>query len=181
MRLFIAAHFPEETNQRLLEFNNFLKENARGNFTKPQNLHMTLIFLGETDSKTADKIVKIMENTIPNHPVTMKFEKIGRFKRGNESLVWAGGDSQKLSEIHQQLSTELQNTGINQDLKKFVPHVTLGRRIQFKTPSRNEKEIDEFLASINAEFETSISKISLMESELTSTGPNYKELFTIIL
>ncbi len=111
----------------------------------------------------------------------MRFTEIGRFKRGNESLVWAGGESTELAEIHRILSTAFQNATLETDRKRFVPHVTLGRRIRFKNPPRSEKEIGEFLDSIDAEFETPVSRISLMESELTQEGPLYKELFTVPL
>lgn len=181
MRLFIAVHFPEETNRRFLEVTDVLRKNSKGNFTKPQNLHMTLIFIGETKPDTAEKIKEIMKKTILNTPINMKFTEIGRFRRANESLVWAGGESAELSEIHRLLSTAFRNAGIETDRKKFVPHVTLGRRVQFKNPPRTEKEINEFLASINAGFETPVSRISLMESELTPIGPIYKELFMISL
>lgn len=178
MRLFIAAHFPEETNRRFLEFTDILQKNAKGNVTKPQNLHLTLIFLGEIKSGTVDKIEDIMKKTILNTQINMRFTEIGRFKRGTESLIWAGGESAGLSEIHRLLSSAFQKAGIETDRKKFVPHVTLGRRVQFKNPPRSEREIDEFLASINAEFETSVSRISLTESELMPNGPVYKELLS---
>ncbi len=64
MRLFIAAHFPEETNRHFLEFTDILRKSAEGNFTKPQNLHMTLIFLGDTKPADAEKIKELMKKAI---------------------------------------------------------------------------------------------------------------------
>lgn len=184
MRLFTAVHFSEETNQRFSEYIDILKENAKGNFTKPINLHMTLIFIGETTSETAEKIKEIMKKNVilpePNSKsISVKFTEIGRFKRGNESLVWAGGESSELSKIHLSLSSAFRAAGIEADIKKFVPHVTLGRRIQFKNLIRSEKEIDEFLKSVNVDLKAPVSRISLMKSDLTPNGPIYKELFTV--
>ncbi|MDR2944513.1 MAG: RNA 2',3'-cyclic phosphodiesterase [Methanosarcinales archaeon] len=178
MRLFVAAHFPEAANLRFLEFVDVLQKNAKGSFTKPQNLHMTVIFIGDIKPAAAEKIKEIMKKTIQNAPVNMKFTGAGQFKSGHrkdEALIWVGGESAELSEIHRHLFAALQNAGIETDRKKFVPHVTLGRRILFK------KEKDACLKSMDAAFETSVSRISLMESELTPEGPVYKELFLIDL
>ncbi|MDL2261568.1 RNA 2',3'-cyclic phosphodiesterase [Methanimicrococcus sp. OttesenSCG-928-J09] len=183
MRLFIAVHFPEEANQQFLKYMEILKENARGSFTKPQNLHMTLLFLGETDQSRISEITAAMKNSIPNpdNPIFMKINEIGQFKRRNEneSLIWAGGLSPALSEIHKNLSDSLKKAGFNFDQKPFVPHITLARRVQFKAPIVSEKEIEDFLKSISADFETKVDRICLMSSDLTPDGPIYNELFQI--
>ena len=179
MRLFISADFDHETKDKMSEVIDILKPKSKGNFTKYENLHLTLIFIGETDLKTADKIIKIMKESITKEPTNMNFTKVGRFKRGSESLVWAGGDSSKLTEIHKNLSAIFKNNGIEADLKKFVPHVTLGRRVQFKLPIQSERDADEFLQSISCRFEARIQRISLMKSDLTPAGPIYEELFSI--
>ena len=50
MRLFIAIRFSPEIRQTLLDAVSGLRAQARsGNFTRPENLHLTLAFLGETN------------------------------------------------------------------------------------------------------------------------------------
>ena len=48
MRLFIAINFDEETKQSIIAVQRRLREWGRGNFSHPENLHLTLAFLGET-------------------------------------------------------------------------------------------------------------------------------------
>ena len=50
MRLFIAINFNTETCTQLLALRDELRiESQRGSFTAPENLHLTLVFLGECD------------------------------------------------------------------------------------------------------------------------------------
>jgi len=50
MRLFIAINFPDEIKATIAKIRDGLKEKAfRGNFSSDENLHLTLVFLGECD------------------------------------------------------------------------------------------------------------------------------------
>jgi len=52
MRLFIAQNFTPETKSRLLTLRDDLRaQSTRGNFSLPENLHLTLAFLGECDAQ----------------------------------------------------------------------------------------------------------------------------------
>ena len=52
MRLFIAINFSDKTRSRLLALRDELRlHSERGNFTAPENLHLTLVFLGECDDR----------------------------------------------------------------------------------------------------------------------------------
>lgn len=181
MRVFIAVHFPEETNRSFSEYINLLSENAEGNFTKFRHLHMTLAFIGEAEQESVSKMIEIMKKSISEKSFRMEFNEIGRFKRGGDSLVWIGGRSDDLFEIHKELAENLSKADLKFDRKKFVPHVTLGRKIRFKSPICSEKEADMFLNSIDACFESEIDRICLMASDLTPNGPIYRELFKISL
>ena len=62
MRLFIAINFNNETRSRLLALCDELRANSRGgNFTSMENLHLTLVFIGEVSPKKVDKIKAILE------------------------------------------------------------------------------------------------------------------------
>ena len=60
MRLFIAIHFPDEIKAILAEIRDSLKEAAlQGNFSLDENLHLTLVFLGECDEQQLMKSERI--------------------------------------------------------------------------------------------------------------------------
>ena len=61
MRLFIALNFNENMKYALLKMQNALKQSGvRGSFTRDENLHMTLVFIGESDDQK--KIERIMRD-----------------------------------------------------------------------------------------------------------------------
>jgi 2'-5' RNA ligase len=50
MRLFVAINFNDDTRSRLLALGEEIRSHSvRGNFSAPENLHLTLAFLGECD------------------------------------------------------------------------------------------------------------------------------------
>ena len=60
MRLFISLNFDANTVESLCNLQSMLRDNGvEGNFTKPQNLHMTLAFIGEYGKP--DDVLDVME------------------------------------------------------------------------------------------------------------------------
>ena len=63
MRLFIAINLNKETKNKLLALYDELRNSSvRGKFSLPENLHVTLAFLGECDYKQADEIKVVMDS-----------------------------------------------------------------------------------------------------------------------
>jgi 2'-5' RNA ligase len=61
MRLFIAINFNTETRMQLLALRDELRiRSRRGSFTVPENLHLTLVFLGECDEAQTSSVKKVM-------------------------------------------------------------------------------------------------------------------------
>lgn len=74
MRLFIAINFNEDVIEDLVRLQaEFKRCRVAGNFTKPENLHLTLVFIGEYGNP--DDILDVME-TVPFHPVVLCQEKV---------------------------------------------------------------------------------------------------------
>jgi 2'-5' RNA ligase len=86
MRLFIAINFPCEIKAAIAKLRDDLKESALyGNFTRDENLHLTLVFLGECNMEQTDAIKSVMSKTIfPEF--TLRLDKAGCFKRDNGSI-----------------------------------------------------------------------------------------------
>ena len=81
MRLFIAINFNNEVRSRLLTLRDELcGKSQRGRFTAPENLHLTLAFLGECDNKQT-AVVKSVLNTVSFEPFDIAVDCVGRFKR----------------------------------------------------------------------------------------------------
>ncbi|NLJ71223.1 MAG: RNA 2',3'-cyclic phosphodiesterase [Clostridiaceae bacterium] len=155
MRLFIAINFNTETRSRLVILRDELRSNsAKGRFSAPENLHLTLVFLGECDEKQAADAKAAMDS-VEFKPFTINIGCTGRFRRRGSEIWWAGvSESKLLTKLYDQLIKKLTEFGFQIEKRKFSPHITLGREIITKA-SPNTFE----------EFGQLIDKIELMKSE----------------
>ena len=130
MRLFVAVNFNDDTKKGLLAICEQLRSRCeRGRYTAPENLHLTLAFLGECDVKQTAAIKAVM-NEIIFDPFVINIECVGRFKRDGGDLWWAGlQESKPLAKLHGDLMDKLIAAGFKLDKRKFNPHITLGREI----------------------------------------------------
>ena len=81
MRLFVAINFGEGTIKRLASLRDELRGNSKsGSFTLIENLHLTLVFIGECNDMQAASVKSVME-AIQFEPFEIAIDRIGRFKR----------------------------------------------------------------------------------------------------
>lgn len=90
MRLFIGVTFKEEILNEIQKTLEAIKKiSVKGNITVKENLHLTLIFLGEVDESRLVKIEESM-NGIVVDPFCIKINKICSFKRKGGDIYWIG-------------------------------------------------------------------------------------------
>ena len=130
MRLFVAINFNDATRSRLLALRDELRSrSARGNFSLPENLHITLAFLGECDARQAAAVKSAMD-AVGFPPFPVEVERVGRFRRDGGDLWWAGlKDSGPLSDLQGRLADRLAEAGFALDRRRFSAHATLGREV----------------------------------------------------
>ena len=123
MRLFISIKFDDAILDALTAFQRDLKaQGVTGNYTKRENLHLTLAFIGEYDDP--DAVMKVIERSA-FRPVDLKLDGVGSFK----DLFWVGLENNLgLQGYVRRLRRELAADGIGIENKKFLPHITLIRR-----------------------------------------------------
>ena len=128
MRLFIAINFNNETRSRLLALRDELRgKSQRGNFSAPENLHLTLAFIGEVSPKKVDSIKAIMD-TVMVEPFAATIDRLGTFSRG--TLWWAGlYGNRPLMDLQREIEYKLALCGFEMDNRKYSPHITLGREV----------------------------------------------------
>ena len=166
MRLFIAINFSADTRSRLLALRDELRCKSRsGNFSAPENLHLTLVFLGECDARQADIVKQILGASI-FAPFEISFDQVGRFRRDGGDLWWVGlCESKPLSALQRGLSDKLNAAGFVIDHRKYTPHITLGREI---VTDANPWEIEPFVETVGT--------IELMRSERIAGKLTYTEM-----
>jgi 2'-5' RNA ligase len=162
MRLFIAVNFDDEIKNWLLDIQARIKaQSGRGNFSRPENLHLTLVFLGNTSEDQVPLIRKAVHDAAAGQKAfTLGFNRTGCFRHSNKELWWIGaGEADpglpSLNDLRQRLIGGLRAAGIGFDERPFNAHITLGREIKHS-------------ASIEAPTERitiPVNRISLMNSE----------------
>lgn len=173
MRLFIAVNFCDEVKNRLIELQEQLRAQAvKGNFTRPENLHLTLAFLGETPEEKMEDLFRILEGIRTPSPFEIVFSRTGRFTHSRKDLWWIGSDPDDpglplLKAIHGQLLCRLEEEGFAADKRPFNAHITLGREVKSLRPVLLD----------NPEIMVRVNRISLMKSEHSRSVLTYTELF----
>lgn len=173
MRLFIAINLNDEIKDTLMAVILELRKGAsKGNFTHRENLHLTLVFLGELST---DRIVDIQSamNRVNEEPFLLSLSGFGQFKRNGGDIHWAGIDQNPvLLSLQKKLSVELQKSGFSLENREYSPHLTLGREVRLADPSRNIYDGLQI-----SKQEMTVSRISLMKSERIDGKLVYSEIY----
>ena len=126
MRLFIAIRLDDAIKNALTGMQATLRAaRVSGNYTKIENLHLTLAFIGEYGDP--DRVLEVMR-TVPFEPIPIRLEGFGSFG----DLYWCGlAQQDRLTAYVKRLRRTLAETGIPFDRKHFSPHITLLRKASF--------------------------------------------------
>jgi 2'-5' RNA ligase len=171
MRLFIAINFDDGVKGRILFIRDRIREqSAKGNFSRPENLHLTLAFIGETPEARVPAICSVLED-LRHAPFELGFSRSGFFRRGGKELWWIGADQESaghaaLLELREALCAGLLEKGLAFDSRPFNAHITLGREI------KHAKPID----APAPEITVPVRRVSLMKSEHIGGVLTYTEI-----
>ena len=167
MRLFIAIQFDEHIIRELCRYQADLKsEGVSGNYSRRENLHITLAFIGEYGNP--DDVLEAMEE-VEFRPFEIKLDGIGQFG----DIFWAGiANDPGLEAYVKRLRRQLAAQNIPFDKKRFSPHITLIRKAS--------GNIAAAVAAAGAPTgQMNAAKVSLMKSERGKNGMIYTEIGTV--
>lgn len=169
-RLFTAITPPETVRRELAA----LAEPIAGvAWTPPENLHLTLRFIGESTADQQERLEAALER-VRVEPFILPVADTGTFPpRGRPKVLWAGlGTAHtRLFQLRQRLDDALLSVALDLDVRHFHPHFTLGRLRE----DTDEKALARFLRK-NAGFEAPpfrVEEFQLYASELTPAGSTY--------
>lgn len=182
MRTFIAIELSKEIQDSLSFLQDKLKDaRADVKWVSPENIHLTLKFLGEIDDKKLDKIIQIAEDiTKDKKTFYLRLSSIGAFPNINfPRVIWVGVDKgdAETKEIVEVLEEKIAKIGIPPESRAFSSHITIGR----VRSSLNRKELIKSLDYLQSNFgqenlELRVTKITVFKSTLTPKGPIYEVL-----
>jgi 2'-5' RNA ligase len=143
---------------------------------EPQNIHITVRFLGNITPAMAETIFDEMKK-IQFTPFTVQIKGLGAFPNPNYSrVIWAGitTGAEQLKNVFSQLEPQLRGLGFTPDSKGFSPHLTIAR----VRSGRNKQQLSQFLTE-NEDYEfgaINAKCLRLKKSDLTPRGPLYSTL-----
>ncbi|TGG87800.1 RNA 2',3'-cyclic phosphodiesterase [Geotoga petraea] len=178
IRTFVAIEPGENLKMLLTDTIEKLKRMGfKGNWTKPENIHLTLFFLGNLNMHKIVDIAYKMGERISGFPsFVYEVEKLGYFAQGdNLKTLWFGVHGGKTLEgIYSEVKKSIIFNSIDVSKETFVPHITVGRI------KRYPDHWKALLESIDFErIEIPVDSIGLYSSTLTKRGPIYKKMYTI--
>ena len=179
LRAFIAIDLPEKIRSSLGEAQEVLKlQRFRVNWVRPQNIHLTLKFLGNTAAADIDKIVAAMALATKDcADVSLAAKGIGVFPDNRRPrIIWAGlsGQLEILQDIQRALDGHLADLGFPKETRGFKAHLTLGRVKGKITSERLKTAIAKLKGFESKSFD--VNRIILFKSELRPSGAVYSQL-----
>ena len=180
IRAFIAMKIPTEIQAKLGDVQAKLKRaDAHVTWVAPENIHLTLQFLGNLDeSQTPHIVAQVQESVKLVTPFQLQVGYAGAFPNLQyPRVIWVGitdNDAGSLKTLQEDLSKRLTELGFEAEDGRFMPHLTLGRVKSQKNKSSLVRAIE---GVVNIWVgEAPVKAVYLIRSELRPTGAEYTDL-----
>ena len=180
IRAFIAVKISQEIQDKLAGIQDKLKQaDAQVSWVNPNNIHLTLKFLGDIQETQIPAILEAMTASAKTvSPFSMQIGYAGAFPNLSfPRVIWIGvtDDEQgSLKALEADLSPRLETLGFQEEGGRFQPHLTLGRVRSQKKKSTLFRAIE---GIVNIWVGVSpVDALYLIRSELRSTGSEYTEI-----
>jgi 2'-5' RNA ligase len=177
LRTFIGVDIGKAIRERAVALQEKLSQSANGvKWVEPENLHITLLFLGEVDDREVPAVCRaVAEQTIQHPAFEMSVEKLGCFPHPRRPrIIWIGvGQGEKeLCALHDALEPPLLQLGCyRREERQYRPHITLGRVRTDRPPDKLASALTQNQAWEGGRVP--VHEVLVMSSELTPQGPNY--------
>jgi RNA 2',3'-cyclic 3'-phosphodiesterase len=147
-----------------------------------ENIHLTLMFLGDVSLKSLEMLKKVLQNEVSgHHSFEFSVGGLGAYPNSRHARVlWVGVEAPaELVSVQRGIETAISRLGYSREDRPFSAHLTLGR------VSRNATSKDIHL--ISDVFETTkvgflgvaqVDEIHLLKSDLRPTGAIYSRVFS---
>jgi RNA 2',3'-cyclic 3'-phosphodiesterase len=180
IRSFLAFELPPEIKDQVRRISEELKKSKLDvRWVKPENIHLTIVFLGDVHEGDVSAIGREVEKVCSGfHPFDFRLKGLGVFPdRRRPRIFWVGfdGELERVASFKDTLCERLISFNIKEEKRQFKPHLTLGR---FRNPGRADAKLDEILAKHEG-FSSpafNVKELILFKSDLKPQGPIYAKL-----
>jgi RNA 2',3'-cyclic 3'-phosphodiesterase len=170
VRTFVAVFPPPEVREEALARARRLSMGGRVRWSRPENVHLTLKFLGDVREEVLDDLCATLEEVCGRHAAfDAELAGFGAFPSARRvQILWAGisAGSSGLRSLATDLDAALAPLGFEREKRPYTPHLTLGRARS--KPASFEPSPEEYLGEFRVRY------VELTESKLTSEGAIYR-------
>lgn len=191
MRCFIAIEIPDEVKSTLTMLQEELKKcGADVRWIAPDNIHLTLKFIGSVEEKEISKVMEIMEHICKRYsPFNLELKGMGIFPNTKfPRVLWIGvEDNTTLKGLWEDIEKNMAKIGFERENRGFTAHLTLGR---FRTSEGKANLFPKGKVNLleivklhkgNSFGIIEVRSVSLMRSELRPEGARYTKLAEVSL
>lgn len=185
MRLFVATDLDAAALDEIgaLQWRLKRRVGERGSlkWTRPEQMHLTLAFIGEADEMLAAKLIAAMQTRAAQAAFEITFQGVGVFPpHGAPRILWlgVGRGAADLIALQQDVATRVEALGVRLEDRPFHPHLTLGRWRDGRPSDR--RAIDE-MADTGVVATASVDHATLYRSHLSPGGSIYAPVARVTL
>jgi 2'-5' RNA ligase len=148
-------------------------------WVEPENMHLTLKFLGEVNALEIPDVCRAVEQAAAGvSGFSFDVAGVGAFpKIERPRTIWLGvtDGAEELGELQRQIEKHLKKLGYPPENRRFSPHLTVGR---VKNAGPELEELSELVKSLSdhAIGTSEVDEVRVFSSELTREGPIYQAL-----
>ncbi len=189
IRTFIAIELNDALHRALGETQENLKQARAAKVVRwvaPENIHLTLKFLGDVDAEKIPDVNRAIEQAcVGVAPFVINIRGLGAFPNlQRPNVVWIGmsGQTDAAELLAKKIEDACAALGFPREQRPFAAHLTLGRVKKDARPN-DRRAIGELIANaqLNASTDFRVERVSMMKSELKSSGSVYSRLAAIEL
>lgn len=177
MRLFVALEIPPAVRDNFEAMISELRPLApQWKWVRPENLHLTLKFIGELPAEDLDGIRGALLAVRSERRVVLQFRGLGFFTSDKRPSVFWGGieASSNLVTLAGDIDRALERVGVPREQRPFTPHLTLARIAAPGPPEKWRSTIKDNMTREFGALET--GKFHLIQSKLKTSGAEYTTL-----
>ena len=185
IRTFVAVNASQRvTNNMTRVVGRLAATKAQYRWVEPENLHLTLNFVGDVVDVEVPELCQLIKNSIQDfESFDMSLQGVSGFPNPQEPRVlWIGVDQGKsnLISLYDSLAEVLHHWGVNKDRNAFVPHMTLGRVSRGGRWNEDLVNLVHKLRNHDGGF-CHINEVIVYSSFLERSGPTYTPMARIKL
>ena len=178
VRLFVAVELDRAAKAAIAEEQRRIAASLRDarsslKWVKPDQMHLTLVFLGEVPEEQASKLVDAVGRPVSLPPFEIAFAGLGMFPpHGAPHVLWIGATdaARNLADLQQEMASRAAACGVALESRPFHPHLTLGR---WSRSRASDRRIADGSSSAAVIARVDVREATLFHSRLGPSGSTH--------